>query len=224
MSAVYVNKDKFALAGAPPAPPELFVAAKPFTDRVVLRFRGLKADADRIGSAVIKAKQAGDLSDDAATQIWFDRDHVLTGPVQLRYLEARQFALIERYQRARTAFLMMDWPDAHARAALDGFVAAGERALAATLALAHVERVMKSLRQDWRERRRGQPKKLSDNHRAAIRAVQGAIVARIPQRNAEMLLEIGNAREWIGAHGSATDKMALDSCRDEVERDIERFF
>ncbi|MDP3675215.1 MAG: hypothetical protein Q8R44_08970 [Novosphingobium sp.] len=222
VAPVYVNADKFVLEGAPPAPPELFAIARPFVDRAVLRFKGVKSDVERIASIVIKARAAGDLSEDAARQIWWDRGHVLSSPVQSRYLEARQFALVDKYQRARAGFPCFDWPDRHAREALEGFVVAGEGALAAALALAHIERAMKSLRLDWRERRRGIPAQLSADQKDMVRATQAALIARIPLRNQAILLDAGAAQGWIAAYGTNAERAALDAARDEIERDIAR--
>lgn len=222
VTAVYVNDDKFVLESAPPAPPELFAIARPFVDRAVLRFKGVKSDVERIASIVIKARDAGDLSEDAARQIWWDRGHVLSGPVQQRYLEALQFALVDKYQRARAGFACFDWPDGHAREALEGFVAAGEGALAATLALAHIERAMKSLRLDWRERRRGIPAHLSDDQKALVRATQAALIARIPLHNQAMLLDVGAVGEWVTPHGTTDERATLCTLCEEIERDVAR--
>jgi hypothetical protein len=223
VTAVYVNKDAFARVDAPPAPPELHALGRPFVDRAVLRYKGFRLDLERVASAVSRAGETGDLSPDARSQLWFDRDHALSGPLQERYLQARKFDLIDRYQRARLDFQTMDWPDPHARAALEGFARLGEGPRAAALALAHVERAMKSLRQDWRERGRGIPDRLPEDTQVALRAVQGLLIARIPLRNQAMLLEIATVSEWVEAWGTDAEQAALSALRAEVVADMERF-
>lgn len=206
-----------------PVPPELPAIARPLADRAVLKLRNFREDLERIQSSAIRAKDDGTLSGLHATMIWVDHGDVVSLPLIERYVAARKFAELAAWLRSRDAIQMMDWPDPRARAALDAMVAHGEGALAASLCRHHIDRMIRKLRQDWKERRRGQPKKLSEEIRAAIRATQAAIVAHIPTRNTELLLDIAAVEPIVAAHGSAEDIAFVAAVKAEVEADRDCF-
>ena len=206
-----------------PVPHEHAGLARPLVDRSVLKFKNFLVDLERIQSGAVKAKEAGTLSGLHATMIWLDFGNVVSLPLIERYAAARKFAEIAAWLRARDAMQMMDWPDAPARAALEALIAQGEGALAASLCRHHIDRMIRKLRQDWKERRRGQPKRLSEEIRAAIRATQAVIVAHIPTRNAELLLDIAAIEPIVAEHGSAEDQAFVAAVKAEVLSDRERF-
>ena len=209
--------------GKMPIPPELAGLARPLVDRAVLKFKNFRVDLERIQGGAVKAKDAGTLSGLHATMIWLDFGNVVSLPLIERYAAARNFEEIAAWLRARDAMQMMDWPDAPARAALEAMIAHGESALAASLCRHHVDRMIRKLRQDWKERRRGQPKKLDEGSRAAMRAFQAAIVARIPSRNAELLLDIAAIEPIVAEHGTAEDQAFVAAAKVEIVSDQERF-
>ena len=81
---------------------------------------------------------------------------------------------------------------------------------------------MKSLRLDWKERRRGVPAKLSPDAQAAVQAMQRLLIARIPLRNVDMLLELGELEPYV-AHGCGEERAKLAGLRGEVLADQQRF-
>src|SRR3990170_2620797 len=101
-------------------------------------------------------------------------------------------------------------------------VADGVGEVAATLALTHAERAMKSLRLDWKERRRGIPKKRPPETQEVMRGMQRPLIARIPLRNADMLLELGELVPYL-AQGTGEERAALAALAEEVKADQERF-
>ena len=189
-------------------------------DRLV--YRNFRVEFERIGGLAVKAMSDGLIGKDDATLIWLDVGDVLSVPLIARYCDARQYDPVVTWLRARPGFQCVAWLRGYVLSAMERLVADGEGARAASLALAHVERAMKSLRLDWKERRRGIPKKLAPEAQAALRSTQAALIARIPVRNAEMLMEIGEMMPYL-AHGTAEERATLEALRREVLADQERF-
>ena len=213
---------RYLFENGPPAPPHLAGLAAPFVARARLAFKDFRKDYERIGGAVVKAKTAGAISPDDATLIWFDVGQVLSRPLVERYCEARAFAPVDRWIRAREGFSCTEWLGGYVLLALERFVAAGEGPRAAALVLAHAERAMRSLRQDWKERRRKLPAALAPGPRDAAVSMQRALVARIPLRNADMLNELAELEPWT-KHGIEGEAEALSRLRAEILADQERF-
>lgn len=209
--------------GSGPVSPELAGVARPFVDRAVLRFKSLRDDFERIGSAVVAAMKDGLIDRETARTIWIDHCHILSVPLIERYLQAGKFEQIAAWLRVRPAMETMDWPDEPARVALAGFIANGQGALAAQLCRHHIERMMRKLRRDWKERRRNPSKGLDEDSARAFRALQRQIVADIPTRNVEMLLDIAAVEAIVATHGSDEDRAFLAAVRAEVEEDQRRF-
>ena len=217
-----VSPGRYLFEDAPPAPAHLAALARPFVDRAKLNYRNFRVELERIGGLAVKAMSDGLLGKEDATLIWLDVGDVLSTPLIARYCDARQYEPMLAWLRARPGFQCTGWVRGYALSAMERLVADGQGARAASLALAHVERTMKSLRLDWKERRRGIPKKLAPDAQAALRSTQAALIARIPVRNAEMLMEIGEMLPYL-AHGTAEERVALEAFRREVLADQERF-
>ncbi len=206
-----------------PLPPDLPEQVRPFVARTKLTFRNFRHDLERIQSAILKAKDSGAMPAANAVMAWTDHGNVVSVPLIGRYCEARAFELVDAWLRARDSFRCTEWPTAAARAAIDGFVAHGRGDLAAGVCLAHVERVMKRLRQDWRERRRRPPRKLDTATQAVVAQFQAAIIARIESFNVEVLIDIGMIEPVLAAHGSEAERAALASIKAEIEIDQSRY-
>lgn len=202
-----------------PLPPELPAQVGPFVNRARLTFKNFRQELERVQSAILKAKDSGEIPAVNAVMAWSDHGNVVSVPLIGRYCEARAFEPVDAWLRARDSFRCTEWPDPAARAAIDGFVAHGRGDLAASLCLAHVERVMKRLRQDWKERRRQPPRKLDAGTQAVVAGFQRAIVARIAAFNVEVLVDIGTVEPVISAHGSDGDRTALAVIKAEIEAD-----
>jgi len=213
---------RYLFNDAPPPPAHLAALAKPLVDRAKLNYRKFQAEFEKIGSAAVKAMEDGLLTREDASLIWLDVGHVVSRPLIARYCDARQHDAVASWLRARPGFQQVDWLNGYVRFALDRFMADGEGACAASLALAHVERAMKSLRLDWKERRRNPPKKLAPEVQEVMRGIQRALVERIPRRNAEMLLEIAEVEPYL-ACATEAERAALAALRDEVRADQARF-
>ena len=175
---------RYLFTNGPPAPPHLAGLAAPFVARARLAFKDFRKDYERIGGAVVKAKTAGAIGPDDATLIWFDVGQVLSRPLVERYCEARAFAPVDRWIRAREGFSCTEWLGGYVLLALERFVAAGEGPRAA--------------------------------------ALQRALVARIPLRNADMLNELAELEPWT-KHGIEGEAEALSRLRAEILADQERF-
>jgi hypothetical protein len=213
---------RYLFEDAPPPPPHLAALARPFVDRAVLKFKNFRVDLEKVQGAAVKAMQDGLVSKDDATLIWLDVGNVTSVPLVHRYCDARHHDLVAAWIRAREAFPCAGWLKGYVQVALDRFVADGVGEQAASLALAHAERAMKSLRLDWKERRRGIPKKLPPETQEVMRGMQRALIARIPLRNADMLLELGELLPYL-AHGTREERAALAALAEEVKADQERF-
>jgi hypothetical protein len=196
-----------------PLPPELPEQVRPFVGRAKLTFRNFRQELERVQSAILKAKDSGELPAVNAIMAWSDHGNVVSVPLIGRYCEARAFEPVDAWLRARDSFRRTEWPNAAARAAIEGYVAHGRGDLAASLCLAHIERLMKRLRQDWKERRRKPPRKLDTATRAAVASVQSAIVGRIPAFNVEVLVDIGTVDPVIAAYGNDAQRGALAAIR-----------
>lgn len=202
-----------------PLPPELPEQVRPFVGRAKLTFRNFRQELERVQSAILKAKDSGEIPAVNAIMAWSDHGNVVSAPLIGRYCEARAFEPVDAWVRARDGFRCTEWPDASARAAIDGFVAHGRGDLAASLCLAHIERLMKRLRQDWKERRRKPPRKLDAGTQAVAAKFQAAIVARIPAFNVEVLVDIRTVEPIVAAHGGDEQRAALAAIRAEIEAD-----
>lgn len=206
-----------------PLPPELPGQVGPFVGRAKLTFRNFRHELERVQSAILKAKDSGEIPAVNAIMAWSDHSNVVSVPLIGRYCEARAFEPVDAWLRARDWFRCTEWPDPAARAAIDGFVKHGRGDLAATLCLAHLERLMKRLRQDWKERRRKPPRKLDAGTQAVAASFQAAIVARIATFNVEVLIDIGTVEPVIAAHGTDEDRATLAALRAEIETDRTRY-
>lgn len=202
-----------------PVPAELPLQVLPFVNRARLTFRNFRQELERIQSAILKAKDSGEILAVNAVMAWSDHGNVVSVPLIGRYCEARAFEPVDAWLRARDSFRCTEWPNPAARAAIDGFVEHGRGDLAARLCIAHVERVMKRLRQDWKERRRKPPRKLDAGTQAVAASFQAAIVARIATFNVEVLVDIGMVEPVIAAHGSDEDRATLAAIKAEIEGD-----
>ena len=207
-----------ALSGQP-LPAELPGQVRPFVGRARLTFKNFRQELERVQSAIFKAKDTGEIPAVNAVMAWNDHGNVVSVPLIGRYCEARAFGPIDAWLRARDACRCTEWPNAAARAAIDGYIAHGRGDLAASLCFAHIERLMKRLRQDWKERRRKPPRNLAAGSQAVAVKFQAAIVARIPAFNAAVLVDIETAETIIAAHGSESERTALAAVRIEIEND-----
>lgn len=212
----------YLFEGAPPPPAHLAELARSFVGRARLSYKNFRAEHEKIGSAVVKAMKDGLLTREDASLLWLDTHGITAELLIARYCDARQYEPVAAWLQARIGFATANWLNGYVRLALDRFVADGEGARAAALALAHVERAMKSLRLDWKERRRSPPKKLPPETQEVMRGIQKALVERIPSRNAEMLLEIAEAEPYL-AYGSDEERASLAARRHEILADQERF-
>jgi hypothetical protein len=222
------NHDKLTPVGrylfeaAPPPPAHLAELARPFVDRARLNYKNFRVEHEKIGSAVVKAMDDGLLTPEDATLLWLDTHGITAELLIARYCDARQYEPVIAWLRARTGFMTANWLNGYVRFALDRLVADGQAGRCASLALAHIERAMKSLRLDWKERRRNPPKKLPPETQEVMRGIQRALIARIPKRNAEMLLEIAEAEPYL-AYGTDEERSSLAALREEILADQERF-
>lgn len=183
-----------------------------FVDRAKPEFKRFKSDFEAIGAAAVKAMKAGELSRDEADALFLDRDHTVTSPLQRLYLERGLLDLVDRFHRATESIKTAAWPTPLAKAALDGFVAAGEGARAVALARFHLEKRRNALRADLRERKR----KPNAEGGALMIALSAATIADLPARKAELIAAIDRFAALFAAHGTEQDKTWLDLLRAEV--------
>ena len=187
-----------------------------FVDRAAPGFRRFKGDLEAIGSAIVKAMKAGALPRDQAQDLFIDHDYAVSLPLQRLYLERGHFDLVVRYHSATMLITTPDWPTPLARAALDGFVAAGAGGFAVALARCHLEKRGDALRAHIRERTRKPPRKLDAEAAAIVGVLSSAMVEEIPERKTELLAAIDRLAPLFDAHGGEADRAWLAGLRAEV--------
>ena len=187
-----------------------------FVDRAAPKFRRFKSDLEAIGSAIVKAMEAGELSRDQAQDLFIDHDYAVSVPLQRLYLDRGHFDPVVQFHRATVLITTPDWPTPLAQAALDGFVAAGEGAFAVALARCHLEKRGNALRAHIRERARKPPRKLDAEAAAIVRVLSSAMVEEIPERKAELLAALDRFAPLFDTHGGEEDRAWLAGLRAEA--------
>lgn len=212
-----------AQSAAEPLPPRLRDFARAHVGRLRLRFDLFRRDHQRACAAAVESWRDGQITREEAQALFIDADEAISGPLVQRYIEARECGKVADWLRSRPGFRLPGWLTQRNRAALDGFVAQGEAALAVQLIRQHLNKAVGGVRAHRRSAMRARPAGLTGEEAARFDAEKQAGLRDLPGHIAIALMELAELEHWVEGHGSPEDRRALAKMRGEIEKLQARF-
>lgn len=210
--------------------------AEDIVDREKLKFRRFETDHSSVVWSLIEAFEAGEIVEDELREISRDADATLTLPLVLRYSRKDHQDLVVAFLRDTASFNNLEWMDrghkgndgTGIRRIFDALIASEAGGQVATLALAHLSRIIAGARfhpglrrdwQTWRERKDLPPDCTPEERQERMPALYAGILANFDK----MRREIAYFGLIIEKFGDEKEHKKLQAIVRELDAEIARF-